>query len=329
MFPEFLRWRSPRVLLAVALCIGLLLLPLVSTWFGQTFYLSFGTRIVIYAIAATGLNLVLGYAGMVSLGHALFVGLGAYVVAICAFHGVTNGWIHLAIALASTVVVATLTGLVSLRTRGISFIMITLAFCQMFYFFAVSLKQYGGDDGLQIDQRSVFAPLPSLDGKVALYYMALTVLAVVMYAAWRAAHGRFGYVLRGFQANERRMLAAGFPRLRYQLGAYVVSAMVCTVAGIFMANQTSFASPSFLSWQASGELLLIVVLGGMGTVMGPLVGAIVLLVMEETLSGLTQHWMIILGPFILLVALLSSRGLWGGMPQPLQNQGAAAGEDQQ
>jgi branched-chain amino acid transport system permease protein len=239
------------------------------------------------------------------------VGLGAYVVGIAAFHGLANGWAQLGIALALAAGVAALTGLVSLRTRGIGFIMITLAFGQMFYFLAVSLKQYGGDDGLPLNERSQLAPLPALDGKVALYYLALAVLFAVMFGVWRAVHSRFGMVLRGFHANERRMLAAGFPRLRYQLTAYIVSALVCTVAGFLQGNLTAFASPSYLSWQASGELILIVVLGGMGTVMGPLVGAAVLLVLEEMLSGWTQHWMAILGPLILLVALVSRRGIWG------------------
>lgn len=327
VFPEPLSWRSPRVLLALAIGVGLLCVPLVSTWLGQSFYLSFATRIVIYAIAAGALNLILGYGGMVSLGHSMFLGLGAYVVGICGFHGMTNGWLQLGITLALTGVVAVATGLVSLRTRGIGFIMITLAFGQMFYFLTVSLKQYGGDDGLPIEQRSDFAPLPALDGKIALYYVALAVLAALMYAVWRLVHGRFGYVLRGFQANERRMLAAGFPRLRYQLTAYVASAMACAVAGILLANLTAFASPSYLSWQMSGDLLLIAVLGGMGTVMGPLVGAFVLLVLEEMLSGYTQHWMAILGPIILLAALFASRGIWGGLTDALRERKPANGKD--
>lgn len=311
MFPEALSWRSPRIWLASAIVLLMLLVPLLAQWAGSSFYLSFATRIVVFAIAASGLNLVLGYGGLVSLGHALYVGLGAYVVGIAAFHGLTNGWAQLGIALALAAGVAAVTGLVSLRTRGVGFIMITLAFGQMFYFLAVSLKPYGGDDGLPISERSVLAPWPALDSKIALYYLALAVLLLVMLLVWRAVHSRFGMVLRGFHANERRMLAAGFPRLRYQLTAYVVSALVCTVAGLLQGNLTTFASPSYLSWQASGELILIVVLGGMGTVMGPLVGAVVLLVLEEMLSSWTQHWLAILGPLVLLVALVSRRGIWG------------------
>jgi branched-chain amino acid transport system permease protein len=315
MFPEPLNWRAPRVWLAAAIVLVLLLVPLLAQWAGSSFYLSFATRIVVFALAASGLNLVLGYGGLVSLGHALYVGLGAYVVGIAATHGLTNGWAQLGLALLLAVLVAVPTGLVSLRTRGIGFIMITLAFGQMFFFLAISLKQYGGDDGLPLVERSQLAPLPALDSKVTLYYLALALLLLVMLLIWRAVHSRFGMVLRGFHANERRMLAAGFPRLRYQLTAYVVSALVCTVAGLLQGNLTAFAAPSYLSWQASGELILMVVLGGMGTVMGPLVGAAVLLVLEELLSGWTQHWMAVLGPLIVLVALVSRRGIWGVVTQ--------------
>lgn len=313
MFPEHLSWRSPRVCLSIAIFLFLLVLPWLTQWLDLTFYLSLSTRILIYAIAATGLNLALGYGGMVSLGHALFVGLGAYVVGICSFHGLDNGWIQLAIALPLTAVIALLVGLVSLRTRAISFIMITLAFGQMFYFLAVSMKQYGGDDGLPIYQSSMLDPLPALDSKIVLYYVAFTVLVLAMYLVWRIVHSRFGYVLRGFHSNERRMLAAGFSRMRYQLAAFVLSALICAVAGMLLANLTTFSSPSYLSWQASGDFLLIVVIGGMGTIMGPLIGAFLLLSFEETLSGMTQHWMAILGPLILLVALYASRGVWGGL----------------
>ncbi|NYT38664.1 branched-chain amino acid ABC transporter permease [Allopusillimonas soli] len=313
MFPEQLRWQSPRALLGIAIIVCLLLLPALTAWLDLGFYLSLATRIVIYAIAATGLNLALGYGGMVSLGHALFVGLGAYVVGISSYHGMDNGWMQLLITLVLTTVAACLVGIVSLRTRAISFIMITLAFGQMFYFLAVSLKEYGGDDGLPIYQPSILDPLPSLDEKMVLYYLALLVLFAFMYLVWRIVHSRFGYVLRGFQSNERRMMAAGYSRMRYQLSAFVVSALMCAMAGMLLANLTTFASPSYLSWQASGEFLLIVVIGGMGTVMGPLIGAFVLLALEETLSSMTQHWMAILGPLILLAALYASRGIWGGL----------------
>jgi branched-chain amino acid transport system permease protein len=313
MFPETLHWQSPRVVLACLLCLLLVMVPPLTVWLHQGFYLTFATRILIYALAATGLNIVLGYGGLVSMGHSLFIGIGAYAVGISSFHGLTNGWAQLGFALGVTFIVSLVTGAVSLRTRSIAFIMITLAFGQMFYFLAVSLKQYGGDDGLPIDNRSDFGSFLSLDGKFTLYYLCLAILAIVMYLTWRTMNGRFGMVIRGFQSNERRMLAAGYPRMRYQLTAYVASALVCALAGMLLANLTSFASPSYLSWQASGDMLLIVVLGGMATVVGPVVGAIVYLGLEEILSSLTQHWMAIIGPFILVVAVVSARGLWGGL----------------
>lgn len=313
MFPESIDWRSPRIILAALLLLALLLVPPVSLGLNQSFYLSFATRVVIFAIAATGLNLVLGYGGLVSMGHSLYIGLGAYVVGISAFHGLTNGWAQLLIALALASAVAIVTGAVSLRTRSIGFIMITLAFGQMFFFIAVSLKQYGGDDGLPIDTRSDFGSMLNLDSKATLYYVAFAVLVLCMYFVWRMMNGRFGYVIRGFQSNERRMLAAGFPRLRYQLTAYVLSALMCTVAGMLLANLASFSSPSYLSWQASGDLLLMVVMGGMGTVIGPLLGAVVLLGLEEILSSYTQYWLAVIGILVLIVAVLSNQGLWGAL----------------
>lgn len=309
--PEALSWRSLRVGAGLVLIAILLLVPLFSHWLGQSFYLTLATRVVIFAIVASGLNLILGFGGMVSMGHALFVGLGAYVVGISSFHGLHDGWSQMAIAMVLTVAVSLFTGLVSLRTRGIGFIMITLAFGQMFYFLFVSLKQYGGDDGLLIAQRSQFALLPDLNNKVALYYVTVAVLLLVMFLIWRVVHSRFGYVLRGFKSNEQRMVAAGFPRLRYQLSAYVVSAVICAIAGVLLANLTLFASPSYLSWQASGDYILMIVLGGMGTVMGPLLGTAVFLLLEEALSGMTQHWMAWIGLFIFMIALFSRRGIWG------------------
>lgn len=312
-FPEPIRWCSVRVIAAIVL-IGLLLaIPVLSQWLGQSFYLTLATRIVIFAIVASGLNLLVGFGGLVSMGHAMFVGLGAYAVGISSFHGFHDGWLHIGIAILITIAVSLLTGLVSLRTRGIGFIMITLAFGQMFYFLFVSLKQYGGDDGLLIPQRSQFAFLPDLSNKVALYYVSVAVLLLVMGVIWRVVHSRFGYVLRGFKANEQRMVAAGFPRLRYQLSAYVASAVICALAGVLLANLTLFASPSYLSWQASGDYVLMIVLGGMGTVMGPLLGTTVFLLLEEALSGVTQHWMAIIGLFIFLIALFSRKGLWGAL----------------
>jgi branched-chain amino acid transport system permease protein len=247
----------------------------------------------------------------VSFGHALYLGLGAYVVAILSFHGITNGWLHLLVALAMSAVVATLTGLVCLRTTGIAFIMITLAFAQMFFFLATSLKFYGGDDGLSVPRRSDFEPLFSIQSNTGLYYATMVVLVVTLYLSWRMVHSRLGRVLRGASSNARRMEALGFPVLRYRLACYVMAGCVCGIAGLLLGNLARFASPAYMAWTVSGDLIVIIILGGVSTIVGPLVGAIVYVILETIIAAYTQHWMVVLGPVILLVALFAKLGIYG------------------
>ena len=292
------------------LLVGLALVPVISALIEQPYYVTLFTRMVIFALAALGLNLILGYGALVSFGHALYIGLGAYAVGILSFHGVGSGWAHLGVALAVGGVVAVVLGLICLRTSGMAFIMITLAFAQMFYFLAFTLKQYGGDDGLTIAARSDFG-LFTLASNTTLYYFAFALLVACLLAFHRLVHARFGMVLRGCRANERRMAALGFPTLRYKLTAYVISALVCVIAGVLLANLTKFAAPSYMSWQGSGDLIVMIVLGGMGTLIGPVAGAVGLLVLEEFLSAWTDHWMIVLGPVIVLIVLTAKRGIYG------------------
>jgi branched-chain amino acid transport system permease protein len=311
-----------RNIVASGILIALAAVPLIAAALAQPFYVTLFSRILILGLAALGLNLILGYGGLVSFGHAMYIGIGAYAVGILSFHGVTNGWIHLASALAAGVVAALLVGAVSLRTHGMAFIMITLAFAQMFFFLAVSLKQYGGDDGLSIATRSDFGVF-KLDNPTGLYYIIYGVLIATLYGAWRMVHSRFGMVLRGCKSNERRMIALGVPTLRYKLSAYVLSAIICVIAGVLLANLTRFCSPSYMQWQLSGELIVMAVLGGMGTLLGPVVGAAALLIIEELLSsfdvrlpwGLSafihDHWMALLGLFIVGVVLTLKQGLYG------------------
>jgi branched-chain amino acid transport system permease protein len=277
---------------------------------------------MILALAAVGLNLILGYGAMVSFGHALYIGVGAYAVGILSFYGVTNGWLHLLAALVSGLVFSVLIGLICLRSSGVAFIMITLAFAQMFFFLAVSLRTFGGDDGLPLSARSNFG-IVDLSNNTVLYYAIFGVLVVTLYAFKRLVHAKFGMVLRGCKMNERRMTAIGFPVLRYKLAAYVISALVCVLAGVLLANLTRFVSPSYMQWTASGELIVMVMLGGMGTLMGPVVGAAVLLVLEEVLSSakfglpggldnlLATHWLGLIGLFVLVVTLALKQGLYG------------------
>ncbi|MFC5523923.1 branched-chain amino acid ABC transporter permease [Polaromonas jejuensis] len=296
----------------VPLLILLLLaaVPFVAQATGQQFYVAFFARIIIYAIAACALNIALGYGGMVSFGHSLFLGLGAYVVGLASFHEVGSGWAHLALCLGVCGFVALVTGAISLRTTGIAFIMITLAFAQMGYFLFVSLKNYGGDDGMSIAKNSRFGPV-DLSSATSVYVAAFIVLVLSIWWLAKLRVAPFGMVIRGAKQNARRVNAAGIPVLRYQLLAYVMSGMLCGVAGLLLANLNAFASPSTLSWAVSGELIVIVVIGGLGSVFGPLLGAIVFLGLEEVLKTWTDHWMVIFGPLIVIVALLGKSGIVG------------------
>lgn len=311
------RQRLPALLLA-----ALALLPLLAVSLGESYYITFATRVLVLSIAAVGLNVALGYGGMVSFGHALYVGLGAYVVAAMSEAGVQSGLAHLGVALAAGCVLAILLGLVCLRTGGVAFIMITLAFSQMFYYVVISLKQYGGDDGMALSARSTLFGA-SLESPVAFYYLVFVLLALALLFVALMARSRFGWVVRGSKLNARRMAALGYPVLRYRLAAYVISALLCVLAGVLLANLARFASPSYLQWSLSGELIVMVVLGGMGTVLGPVFGAVALLVLEELLANahvplpfgvdamVRSHFMGLIGIFIVLMAMGTRHGLAG------------------
>jgi branched-chain amino acid transport system permease protein len=302
--------RAPRNLLAVSILIILSSVPVVSTLMGQPFYMTFFLRIMIYALAALSLNMILGYGGLVAFGHALYIGIGAYSVGILVSMGVTNGWIHLGAAVLFSLTVAILTGAISLRVTGIPFIMITLAFAQMFFFLAISLRQFGGDEGMTIPVLSNFI-LVDFGRKSVFYYAVFSILLFYLYFIWRLINSRFGMVLRGSKGNDRRMNALGFPTFRYRLAAYSISAVMCALAGVLLANLTGFASPDYMAWSLSGELIVMVVLGGIGTLMGPVVGAMALMILEETLSLCTDHRMIVLGPMIVFTAIIAKRGIVG------------------
>ncbi|MES2534482.1 MAG: branched-chain amino acid ABC transporter permease [Pseudomonadota bacterium] len=319
---------SPGMLVPLALFALLAVIPVVAHFTAQPFYVAFFARIMVYSIAATALNLALGYGGLLSLGHALFFGLGAYCVAIPAFHGIDSGWVHLLACVLVCGIVGLVTGAISLRTSGIGFIMITLAFAQMGYFIFVSLKQYGGDDGTPISATSKFPGL-DLGNPVTLYAAAFIVLALATWWMARLRVSPFGMVLRGARQNARRVDAIGFPGQRYRLLAYVLSAVLCGIAGMLLANLNAFASPGTLSWLVSGDLLVMVVLGGIGTVFGPFLGALAFLGMEEILKHITEYWMAIFGPVIVLLALLGKSGIVGFLDmfgRPSERQKQQAGE---
>ena len=293
-----------------ALLAAAIVLPFVLRAADADFYVGVATRILIFALAASALNFIVGYGGMVAFGHAAFFGLGAYAVAILMSHGIAGAWLAWPLAAAVAALAALLVGLVSLRTRGVYFIMITLAFAQMLFYLVVSLKAYGGDDGLPLATRSALAPLDLADD-LHFYFVALALLAAVLALFARIDAARFGRALAGIRQNETRMEALGYPVFRLKLACFVIGGAVAGLAGALMANQTGLASPNLLYWTQSGMLLVMVILGGTGSRYGGLLGAVVLLGLEEWLAGITEHAALGVGVALLLVASFASRGISG------------------
>ena len=318
---------TPRNVVIVALLVGLALLPVYVALTGDRFMLTLFTRIVILAMAAVSLNLIIGYGGMMSFGHAAYLGIGGYTVAILAFEGVPSGFVQWPIALATSALFALVVGALSLRTRGVYFIMITLAFAQMAYYLASGLARYGSDDGLSLDSRSQFAGLLNLSNKTTFYCVCLALLYASIYLVWRITNSRFGMVLRGTRSNEPRMRAIGFPTYRYKLTGFVIAGTMCGLAGALIANHTEFVSPSMMYWTRSGDLMVMVVLGGIGTLFGPVLGAVALLFLEQFLPAMIsavvrpfnpagaakagEYWQLVLGPLLLLVVLFARGGIDG------------------
>jgi branched-chain amino acid transport system permease protein len=290
---------------------ALALAPVYALLFDEPFLVSLLTRVVILAIAAASLNLILGYGGMVSFGHAAYIGVGGYTVGILAYHGAASGFVQWPLAVLFSALVALAIGALCLRTRGVYFIMITLAFAQMLYYLASGSFEYGGDDGLPINQRSAFAGVIDLTDRTAFYYLCLALLVLALYGFHRLVNSRFGMALRGARSNERRMQALGFPTFRYRLAAFVIAGAVCGLAGALLANHTDFISPALMHWTRSGDLIVMVVLGGMGTAFGPLLGAFAFLAVEEALSRVTEYWQLVFGPLLVLVVLFGKGGLDG------------------
>jgi len=301
---------KPAQLIPMLLLLVLAVIPPIAAGMDDNFWVAFFARVLVYGIAASALNIALGLGGLVSLGHALFLGIGMYSVSLPSYYGVTSGWLHLAMCVVACAVVGGITGLISLRTSGIAFIMITLAFAQMGYFVIVSLKQYGGDDGMSITGASSFVGL-QLNTPVAVYYAAWVLLAALTYWVYRLRTSPFGMTLRAGRQNARRVMSVGLALRSYQLAAYVLSAVLCGMAGMLLANLNAYASPSSMSWTVSGELIVMVVLGGMGSVFGPVLGALTFLGVEEILKAFTEHWMAVFGLAILGVAMAGKTGLAG------------------
>jgi branched-chain amino acid transport system permease protein len=302
---------TQRSVLAAVLLLLLAVLPLYTALTGNTFVLTLFTRVIIMAMGAVSLNLIMGYGGMVSFGHAAYLGIGGYAVGILATEGVGSGFVQWPVAIAVSALYALVVGALSLRTRGVYFIMITLAFAQMIYYVASGLERYGGDDGLTIYKRSQFAGLIDLNNTAVFYYLCLAFLIASIYLVSRLVNSRFGLVVQGARSNERRMRAIGFATFYYKLVAFVIAGALCGLAGALLANHTNFISPAMMQWTRSGDLIVMVVLGGLGSPFGPLIGAATFLLLEQVLSHVTEYPDLILGPILLLVAIYLHGGIEG------------------
>ncbi|HLR13838.1 MAG TPA: branched-chain amino acid ABC transporter permease [Burkholderiaceae bacterium] len=302
--------RFSRYYLELAAWLALAAFPLVASWSGLDFYLSFVGRVLIFALAASSLNLVLGYGGMVSLGHAAFFGAGAYAVAMFAAAGIHEAWLVWPVAIVASAALALVIGAISLRTRGVYFIMITLAFAQMVYYFFISLRQYGGEDGINLFSRVQVGAL-DMDDDAVFYYVVLIMVGLALYLYRRVVDSRFGAVLIGIRENEARMHALGYPVFRIKLVAFVLSGAMAGTAGMLLADHNQFVSPGMMHWTQSANLLIMVLVGGLGLRWGGVVGAVVLLGLEELLRQWTDFWHLPMGVLLLLVVLFAPRGLAG------------------
>ncbi|MBK1671203.1 branched-chain amino acid ABC transporter permease [Rhodovibrio sodomensis] len=303
--------RRCAVGIALGIFVLLALTPLLSQLYGGGYLTTLAMRAMILAIAAISLDLLIGQGGMVSFGHAAFVALGAYAYGIAIDEGVYSIFAILPAAFAAAGLFALVTGAISLRTRGVYFIMITLAFAQMLYFAMGSLSRYGADDGLTLWSSADVAGTGLLKSDTGLFLSILAALVGVWLLVNRIAVSRFGRVLRAARQNPTRVATMGYSVFRYRLTAYVIAALIAALAGVFWGAQANFVSPAIGSWQRSGDLIAIVVLGGMGSRNGALIGALFLVFIEEVLSGITHDWRLIFGPMLVLIALYAHGGLAG------------------
>jgi len=317
--------------------------PVLGGLWGQTYLISLVAKMLIFAIAAVSLDLILGYGGMVSFGHAAYIGLGAYAVAVFSKFGIDNGYLQLAAAIVGSALVALFIGAISLRTSGVYFIMITLAFTQMLYYLGISLEPFGGDDGMNT-RRSDFSlkalgidftlndnvficekrldkncKIDDRDG-AAIYYASYLALIAAVWFCRKLVASRFGMVIRGAMSNPVRMQAVGFPIYRYRLTAFVLAGTVCGIGGFLFANHQQFLSPVYMNWLRSGEFLIMVILGGVGTIYGGVIGAVGLLTLEEILEGFVgkDYWQMVLGPLLVLLVLFANRGIYSLVPHQVR-----------
>ncbi len=308
------------ILMSLLLCV-----PLWAWFSDEPFTITLATRAVIFALAAVGLNVALGLGGLVSLGHAVFFGIGGYAMGILAFHAQTYSplmewpftisgtklmpviWL---VAILFSGVAAFVIGLLSLRTSGVYFIMITLAFGQMFFFFAISWPAYGGEDGLSIYIRNSFPGMNTID-PIQFFGICFAILSLVLWLNVRLVKSPFGLALNAARQSPERVEAVGLDPFRLRLIALVISGMICGLAGALFADLNRFVSPTMFSWQMSGELIVFIILGGLGRTFGPVAGATLFVVLENALGGISEYFLFFLGLLLLVVVLFARGGLYG------------------
>jgi branched-chain amino acid transport system permease protein len=276
---------------------------------GQPYLTRFATSVLIFGLVAMSLDLLVGYGGMVSFGHAAFFGLGAYAAAVLGFHGIQSAFVAIPVAIGTASAAALVIGVISLRTSGVYFIMITLAFAQMLFYIAHALAIYGGDDGLKVARNSVI-PAINFNDPTTFFFAVLLVFLAAFFLSFRLTRSRFGRVLQGIRDNPQRAESLGYDTYRYQLVGFVIAGALAGLAGMLHANLNEYVSPDLLNWVQSGDLLIMLILGGVGTLIGPVFGAAAYLFLQEILSMYTQHWMLVLGPVLLIVVLFSSGGIY-------------------
>jgi branched-chain amino acid transport system permease protein len=308
-----------------ALVVGLIAVPLWAHLTGEPFTITLATRAVIFALAAVGLNLALGLGGMVSFGHAAFFGIGGYAMGILAYHAQTFTPLHdgafvlegtrsmpiiWLVAIVSSALAALVIGLLSLRTSGVYFIMITLAFGQMFYYFAISWRAYGGEDGLSIWVRNEFPGLNTLD-PIQFYGLCFALLCAALWLSARIARSPFGLMLNAARQVPQRVETVGLDGQRAKLVAFVISGAITGLAGALFADLNRFVSPTMFSWHMSGEIMIFIILGGVARLFGPVAGAVLFVAMEHVLGDLSDYWHIYLGALLLGIVLFARGGLIG------------------
>lgn len=314
-----------ETLINTILAVAFVAVPVIAMGMNEPFIITLATKVAIFAMAGVGLNLVLGFGGLVSFGHAAFFGIGGYAAGILASHalnyepimespflieGTTQMIVIWIVALIVSALVALAIGAITLRTSGVYFIMITLAFAQMIYYFAISWPAYGGEDGLSIYVRNGFPGLNTLD-PISFFALCAVMLGIVMLFSAILIRSRFGLALQGARQNPQRMTAVGIAPFRIRLVAFVISAMITALAGALYADLNRFVSPTMLSWHMSGEIMIFVILGGVGRLFGPLAGAALYIILEHLLGSVWEFWQLPLGVLLLVVVLFARGGLVG------------------